>query len=152
MANEGASWKIIAAISVRTGAVASLLVTPHPFANVPIVAAYTRKNAIDDGVLVDVSAFAGKLGFRHPVAIGENVWGCFIELDENPASHGQEPARLRDLLRRAFDAIQGAAADAESVKFEVPLPVTSRPATIKALAHGGDDGEPVITILFTSED
>ena len=40
----------------------------------PVIFAYTRAQAIEDGILVDVSETAREAGFRIPVAITRTVW------------------------------------------------------------------------------
>ena len=40
----------------------------------PAIFAYTRAQAIEDGILVDVSETAREAGFRIPVAITRTVW------------------------------------------------------------------------------
>jgi hypothetical protein len=39
-----------------------------------VISAYSRAQAIDDGVLVDVTQPARETGFRHPVALTRAVW------------------------------------------------------------------------------
>lgn len=46
----------------------------NPFADVPVVFRYTRKQAIEDGVLVDISRWAAETGFAIPVACTHAVW------------------------------------------------------------------------------
>jgi len=40
----------------------------------PVIYAYTRAQAIDDGVLVDASALAQEAGIRYPVAVTRGLW------------------------------------------------------------------------------
>ena len=40
----------------------------------PVIFAYTRAQAIEDGVLVDVSDTAREAGFKIPVAVSRSVW------------------------------------------------------------------------------
>ena len=40
----------------------------------PAISAYTRAQAIDDGILVDVSDTAREAGFNIPVAVTRTVW------------------------------------------------------------------------------
>ena len=40
----------------------------------PVLSAYTRAQAIEDGILVDVSETAREAGFRIPVAVTRTVW------------------------------------------------------------------------------
>lgn len=45
----------------------------------PVIHAYTRAQAIADGVLVDISETAKEAGFRYPVACTSAVWSDCIE-------------------------------------------------------------------------
>ncbi len=40
----------------------------------PVLSAYTRAQAIEDGILVDVSETAREAGFTIPVAVTRTVW------------------------------------------------------------------------------
>ena len=40
----------------------------------PVVASYSRAQAIEDGVLIDVTSMAGEAGFKWPVALTHAVW------------------------------------------------------------------------------
>ena len=43
-----------------------------------IIARYTRAQAIEDGVLIDVSKMAKEAGFVIPVAVTDAVWNEYI--------------------------------------------------------------------------
>ena len=45
----------------------------HPLFG-PVISAYTRAQAIADGVLVDVSEMAREAGLKHPTALTATVW------------------------------------------------------------------------------
>lgn len=47
----------------------------------PVVHAYTRAEAIEDGFLVDVTETAREAGFRVPVAVTRGVWAEAVEWD-----------------------------------------------------------------------
>jgi len=40
-----------------------------------VISVYTRQDAINDWVLVDVTETAKEIGFRYPVAVTNTVWG-----------------------------------------------------------------------------
>ena len=40
----------------------------------PVISAYTRRQALADGVLVDVSAMAWEAGFKFPVSLSRAAW------------------------------------------------------------------------------
>ena len=44
----------------------------------PVIFRYTRREAIEDGVLVDLTAWAKETGFKIPVACTSAVWHGWI--------------------------------------------------------------------------
>ena len=46
----------------------------------PAISAYTRAQAIEDGILVDVSDTAREAGFTIPVAVTRTVWSRLVAL------------------------------------------------------------------------
>ena len=58
----------------------------NPTAFAPVIFAYTRAQAIDDGILVDVSETAREAGFKIPVAVTRTVWNRLIALPERDQS------------------------------------------------------------------
>ena len=64
-----------------------------------IISCYTRQNAIDDGIFVDVSEVAKEAGFKIPVAITTNLYHTYIKPSEEAKNYGQdEQGRLWDVL------------------------------------------------------
>ncbi len=47
-----------------------------------LIYAYTRAQAIADGVLIDVSAFAAEAGFKYPVALTSAAWANCVAVPE----------------------------------------------------------------------
>ena len=43
-----------------------------------VIYSYTRAQAIEDGVLIDVTRMAQEAGFKYPVAITASVWHEYI--------------------------------------------------------------------------
>jgi hypothetical protein len=39
-----------------------------------VISSYSRRDALEDGVLVDVSEFAKEAGFKWPLAVTRGVW------------------------------------------------------------------------------
>lgn len=114
---------------------------------------YTRTQAIEDGVLIDVSETAAELGFRLPVAVTAAVWARCVDW-ENEEAGQDEKGRLWDVLWIARLAARGAK---EQSKVGYTLRVVQADQTVEHVALKmhivpGDDGEPVITILMTNED
>jgi hypothetical protein len=130
------------------------------------VYAYTRAQAIADGVLAEVPpALASQAGFRCPVALTAGAWADAVAWDKQteagkPAPTGQdEVGRLWDVLTMAHWAIsRRRGAPDQRLAFQVlRVPPTGRglrprPTTLHIVAGPGDDAELVLTILLPNED
>ena len=69
--------------------------TDSPFGEV--ISEYSRRTAIEDGVLVDVSTTAREAGITFPVALTRAVWDRYVEVPEG--LRGQdERGRLWDVV------------------------------------------------------
>lgn len=125
----------------------------NPFEGAKVVYAYTRRMAIDDGVLVDVSDTAKEAGIRFPVALTEKVFNEVVTPDEVSQGQGQDEAgRLWDVLWMMRHA---AARSLDSLLLYSVLVVQKgrqESVRLKAVCGPGDAGEPVITIMFPDED
>jgi len=65
------------------------------------ISIYTRRQALDDGVLVDVSEMAREAGFRFPVALTRAAWEDCVswsDADSKRQTHQDEAGRLWDVL------------------------------------------------------
>ena len=122
----------------------------------PVIYAYTRAQAIEDGALVDVSETAREAGFRWPVAVTAGVWHTWIAPEPMPT--GQDVAgRLWDVLSLLRFAAPGGG---DRIAFRVGFFMatkTGRPrmriAQLVAVVSGeGPDGGPCITIMLPDED
>lgn len=132
----------------------------NPFANMDMVYAYTRSQAIADGVLHDVSEIAKRNGFSIPVAVTDTIWCKYIDPSPELVEYGQScEARLLDLLVVLYFKIRSLPrdsansritftvkflTDAEKEEYEEPK--------LTADCGPGDHGEPVITILMPDYD
>ena len=116
---------------------------------------YTRQDALNDGVLVDVSETAKEAGFKYPVAITEKLYQSISEIPE-AYSHEDFKGRLWDVLWMC--AVAASKESKGTLLFKVILHTQNRiqeketPITLKAMCHPGDQHEPVITIMFPEED
>lgn len=125
------------------------------------VSVYTRADALLDGNLVDVTASAKETGFRIPVAVTRAVWeGCIAwsEDDSRRKRAGQsEAGRLHDVLNMTMFAVR-VGRDSSRVNVvlnRVPREgrgVVARTVRLVATCGGGDNAEPVITIMQPGED
>jgi hypothetical protein len=119
--------------------------------------AYTRAQAIADGVLVDVSELAREAGFTVPVAMTLAAWSDLVEWDPFNPIPQDETGRLWDVLMVTRHAIRGATPRDNRLKVQVlrvkaPGPETPTLATFYAHSGPGDEGEHVITLLLPGED
>lgn len=128
----------------------------NPFADAPIVYQYSRKQAIEDGVLVDLTSWASETGFRIPVACTQSVWADHIEPPEGTAEMGQsERGRAHDLIWMLFVAIRRAPPGESELRFDVLFlnkKFEHETVTLKAVCGPGDEGEPVLTVMLPHED
>ncbi len=127
-----------------------------PFEGAPIIYSYTRKQAIEDGVLIDLSEWARETGFTIPVACTAAVWNQFVVPPEGTKELGQsERGRGHDLLWMLFVAIKRQPGSADRLTCEVIFLNKDKQhetVTFKALCGPGDHGEPVMTIMLPHED
>jgi hypothetical protein len=124
----------------------------------PIIIQYTRREAIADGVLKDVSETSEwhEAGFKFPVAMTERVWKECVEVPPNVPDqdwHG----RLWDILWMLKCAIRLSRNGDNLLFFVVHVRNDNRqgiPPAVKLKCHcgPGDEGEPVLTIMFPDED
>ncbi len=121
---------------------------------------YTRAQALEDGVLIDVTEAATEAGFCWPVAITHAAWQACVEWSDNDSrrqTYQDESGRLWDVLWMAFVAIRSATGGTE-INFQlyrVPKGgrrTKARLTTLKLISGPGDAGEPVITIMLPQED
>ena len=121
-----------------------------------VIYAYTRAQALEDGVLVDVSETAKEAGIKFPVALTATVYGKYVEVPEGVAAQ-DETGRLWDILwmfRCAAGRCQG-----DTLHFQLYVRNHNRErltrknlVTLKAICGPGDTPEPVITIMLPDED
>lgn len=117
------------------------------------ISVYTRAQAIDDGFLIDVSSVAKEAGITFPVALTSAVYGEYVEVPEGVKAQDVQ-GRLWDILWMLRVAIKKSD-DGSLIMYDLMIRNDNRQpkkVTLKALCHGGDEGEPVITIMLPKED
>jgi hypothetical protein len=126
-----------------------------------VIHSYTRAEAIEDGVLVDVTETAKEAGFVWPVAMTRAVWDECVEWsdeDSKRQTYQDVSGRLWDVLWMAYIAIRSSPGNGTQLLFRlyrVPRGGRAkkpRSTTLKLITGPGDDGEPVVTILLPNED
>ncbi len=140
----------------------------------PVVHRYTRQQAIEDGVLVDLSnttdawvpAMVREAGITIPVAMTTTAFvDCVSPID----GEGMELAPGQDIKGRLWDvlwmfvcAVRSGGQDASEILFRLRV-VPNLPAgsqrnpraklvTLKAVIGGDDNGKPCITFMYPHED
>jgi len=120
---------------------------------------YTRADALEEGVLVDISSIAKEAGIKYPVAITQAVNEIIKDKPDIEDING----RLWDVVWMLRCAISGAIPSRKvndsTICYEVILNKSNtdfenfniEKTTLKAVMHAGDDWQPVITIMLPSE-
>lgn len=123
-----------------------------PFDNAEVIYAYTRKQAIEDGVLIDVSKTAKEAGFVYPVALTAAL-GADINAIPESRSEQDVNGRLWDVLCMGRDAIRRNKTGGSELLYKLIMHVgRSTYYTVKLVCGPGDDAEPVITLMRPNED
>ena len=115
---------------------------------------YSRSNAIEDGMLVDVTTTASEAGFNYPVALTRGVWDQYVEVPEGVEGQDQN-GRLWDILNMLNFAIKSRKESESSLIFSVHVRNNNRkpkPVRLKSVCGPGDDLKPAITIMLPDED
>ena len=116
-----------------------------------IIFSYTRAQAIEDGVLVDLSGPfpVDTRVFKHPVACTSAVWQLIEDAYEKA---GQEyGATVWDICFMAVNC-QIKQIDPTTVLFRVGIPLCGKEHTLKIVCGPGDNYEPVMTVMLPYED
>ncbi len=112
------------------------------FNEADVIYNYTRQQAIEDGVLADVTPIAKMQGFKFPVAL---TTGVYAEVIEDPDAQA-EAFNLRQLLTQLHLYIKLGKANGDRLDFSF------NGHELYSLCHAGDNFEPVITIMLIGED
>ena len=137
--------------------------TPDP----PVISRYTRRQALEDGLLIDVSAAAAEVGMMAPTAMTSAAHAEYVAWTEDdnrraPGSGQSERGRLLDVVLLAAATIRAAIRGTRDIPTDpltfairyVPHDGTATPVEggLKAVIDGGDDGNPTVTIMEPDED
>ena len=110
-----------------------------------IISSYSRKQALEDGVLIDVSDMARQAGIVYPLAVTHNLWESYLnQLD--PWS------RLWEVLW--IFRLKVLSQDTDAVSFNVSFSMPDNAhelVELMAICGPGDDLEPVITIMLPQD-
>jgi hypothetical protein len=118
----------------------------NPFGEV--IYSYSRTQAIEDGVLVDLSAVDSiRQHWKHPFACTSAVWTIIEDALQHP---GQDVSGIcHDVSTMAKLAIRDAR-EAELIRFEVII--AGKTHAMKLHIGPGDTARPVLTLMLPYED
>jgi hypothetical protein len=132
--------------------------SPNPFEDWPVIFKYTREQALEDGVLIDVSETAKEAGIKFHTVITARVMGEVVATPAKAAQWGEsDSGRLWDVLTMLRHGIKNLrpGEDPDHVNFSViATDCRGRKVTHKlwSLCGPSDRMEPVITIMMRGED
>ena len=120
-----------------------------------VISAYSRRDALEDGVLVDLSDLAREAGFKYPLAVTQGVWAVLNPTKALEAAGQDMTGRAWDMLTILRYAIKSAAC-LDEVRF-APLFLREpgqkvESVEMRAKCGPGDDAEPVITVMLLAGD
>ncbi len=118
-----------------------------------VIFAYTREQAIADGVLIDVTETAREAGFRIPVALTYAVWQQYVAVPEGVTCQ-DEAGRLWDVLFMLRFAVRTGNGGSE-LRYRLHVRNDNREGDpplveLKAVC-GPDDASPCITVMLPEE-
>lgn len=126
------------------------------FADFEVIDRYTRADAIRDGILIDLTANFPDISrqlYKYPVSCTAAVWSI-VEAAVASARHCNDyPGMVWDLLWMSQKGTIRRIDDTQHI-FRVIITGAGRKRyhDFKIMCHGGDQGEPVLTILLPEED
>src|ERR1039457_892574 len=121
-----------------------------------IVYAYTRTQAVADGVQVEVTKTAQEAGIKFPVFLTLTVFDAFVTVPPDVAGQ-DEAGRLWDIIWLLRFAIRKAQTGQTRLPFALYVRNDNRrPQLVKLVAMCGpldmDDPQPAITVMMPDED
>lgn len=118
-----------------------------------LIHAYTRAQAIEDGVLVDLSDADGVKGhFKYPLACTAAVWAVIDRAVKNEKHCNDLAGVLHDVCW--MSKVCARSIDPTTRIFKVIITGAGRKKyhTFKMVCGPGDDAEPVLTLMMPEED
>ena len=128
--------------------------TDSPFG--PVIYAYTRAQAVADGVQVEVTKTAQEAGIKYPLFLTRAVFDKYVAVP--PGATGQDEAgRLWDVVWMTRFAILRSRPGCDRIPVAFYVRNDNRAARlVKLIATCGaldiDDAQPAITLMMPDED
>lgn len=129
-----------------------------------VIYQYTRAQAIEDGVLIDVTATAKEIGIKYPVALTTAVYDEYVVVPKALKGMQDEAGRLFDILWMYAWAVRIGEISGNQGLFSVSFLMYETKSiseqararqetiTLKAVCGPGDDSSPCITVMLPNED
>ena len=121
-----------------------------------VIFAYTRKQALADGVQVDVTTTAKEAGIKFPVFLTRAVFDAYVAVPDG-VSGQDEAGRLWDVVWMTRFGILRARSGVDRIPVALYVRNDDRAARlVKLIAQCGpldmDDPQPAITVMMPDED
>ncbi|QJX01099.1 DUF6573 family protein [Frigoriglobus tundricola] len=121
-----------------------------------VIDAYTRGQAMADGVLIDVTEVAKETGFRIPVAVTAALWAEYVAVPTGVGDQ-DERGRLWDVLFMLLVAIRRGRGFGAELRYHLHVRNDNRDGEpplveLKAVCGPADDGSPCVTVMLPDED
>jgi hypothetical protein len=115
-----------------------------------IIYAYSRKQALEDGTLVDVTEVAKEAGVKHPTAVTAALWNIISTF---PEKQGQSiKGRLWDTLVLFVAAARKSTTQETHFKVGYQTEGGVEEVELWGWIGPGDTEDPVITLMLEEED
>ena len=121
-----------------------------------VIHSYTRSQALEDGVLIDITELAKEAGFRFSTAVSANLYYNVLTPVSSLSSQGQSfEGRVWDMLNVLRASIKSNP-DTSRLTFSplfIMVPgMPPSPIEIVSTIGPGDNLEPVLTIFLPEDD
>lgn len=120
-----------------------------------VISSYSRAQAIEDGVLADLTALAPEVcaqHYRYPIACTSTVWAIVEKAVKNKRQCNDLNGVIHDMLW--MSKVYKRDIDESTKLFRVKITGAGRKSIydFKMICGPGDQGEPVVTIMLPEED
>ncbi len=119
-----------------------------------LIHSYSRKEALEDGVLIDVTETAKEAGFRYPVALTSAAWATCVSIPTGVTGQ-DEAGRLWDVLTMLRLATRSGSSGTSTLTFDVLIlndRTGPKPVRLKAVCGPDDYLSPCLTLMLPEED
>lgn len=118
-----------------------------------VISRYTRAEAIEDGVLFDISTLAKEAGFKYPVAISTGIYNLIEEAVNKGGKDFQGVVLdIVTMLKLAIKKNYSGSRCDFKVRIWSKYTGKDKLTDMYSICGPGDTAEPVITIMLPGED